>query len=245
MIPGLENEPLVPGEELLGLPGFWAAYLLWLAEGEDYEPEPDALGVDAADADTAFERLTEPAAWPVIRVPLEQGHCISIVYRNFVEDEGIDYYLSHPEWDRIAALASLEGHFSGPGLAWRELIYVANRPGDGPGVTDPHARLLLLLPILGDDELSANAGATVGSALASVGVPAAARNELAEALLDHPYWGREKWYYPNSDPSLAGRSEADEGQILVCTGKHSPRAIPFTLSPNHRTLLARVLGNIG
>jgi len=31
MIPGLDDEDLlVPGEELLDLPGFWPAYLLWL-----------------------------------------------------------------------------------------------------------------------------------------------------------------------------------------------------------------------
>lgn len=242
MIPGLENDPLVPGEELLGLAGFWAAHLLWLAEGDDYDPEHDAFGVDAEDADDACQRLTDPATWPVIRVPLRHGHCISIVYRNFLEDEGIDYYLSHPEWDRVEELARLEGHFSGPGLAWRELLYVASHSGGEPGVTDPHSRLLLLLPILGDAALPADAGATVAAALASVGAPAGTRNELAGALLDHPYWDGENWYHQGSDSSPAGSSAADTGRILLCAGSYSPRATPFRLSPGHDSLLAQALG---
>jgi len=31
MIPGLENDPLVPGDEMLGLAGFWAAQILLCA----------------------------------------------------------------------------------------------------------------------------------------------------------------------------------------------------------------------
>lgn len=40
VIPGHEDDPLAVGEEWLGLPGFWPAHLLWLAEGENVDPEP-------------------------------------------------------------------------------------------------------------------------------------------------------------------------------------------------------------
>ncbi|MEU7090873.1 hypothetical protein [Kitasatospora aureofaciens] len=133
MITGHETDPLIPGEDLLALPGFWAAYLMWLAEGEDFEPEPELFGVDGADADAAYTRLSDPAAWPILRLPMQHGHSILIVHRNFTEDSGIDYYVVHPDWDQPRSLASIEGHFAGPGLAWRELDHIARHPATDRG----------------------------------------------------------------------------------------------------------------
>ncbi|MGK4581995.1 hypothetical protein [Kitasatospora sp. HPMI-4] len=53
---------------------------------------------------------------------------------------------------------------------------------------EPHARLLLLLPVLGDADLSTDATETVAGALAAIGTPPEATAALAEALLDHPFW---------------------------------------------------------
>ncbi|WP_159030172.1 hypothetical protein [Streptomyces pluripotens] len=134
VIPGYEDDPLAFSEELLGLPGFWPAHLLWLAEGEDVDPEPGWFGVDGADTEEAYRTLTDPAAWPVLRLPLQRGHTVLIVYRNFPEDCGIDYYLTDPDWDRPRSLGSIEGHFAGPGLAWHELVYVARHPERGRAI---------------------------------------------------------------------------------------------------------------
>ncbi|MEU3559343.1 hypothetical protein [Kitasatospora sp. NPDC006786] len=243
LIPGHENDPLAAGEDLLHLPGFWAAYLLWLAEGDDFEPEPALFGVDGADADAAYERLSNPAAWPVIRLPMQQGHNILIVHRNFTEDEGIDYYLAHPDWARPRSIASIEGHFAGPGLAWCELEHVALHPGDGPGITDPHARLLLLLPVLGDTDLPADATAAVADALAAIGTPSEATAALAETLLDHPFWDGETWYLEGAGSPLSGAGAASHtSRILLCGGTYSPRAIRFGLSPDQDARLADALG---
>ncbi|MFC9792983.1 hypothetical protein [Streptomyces sp. NPDC057695] len=67
MTEGFEDAPVVAGEELLTLPGFWAAYLMWLSRTEDYDPVPDWFGVDGADADAACEAFADDGHWPVFR----------------------------------------------------------------------------------------------------------------------------------------------------------------------------------
>ncbi|MFJ8474999.1 hypothetical protein [Kitasatospora sp. NPDC094011] len=243
LIPGYENDPLAIGEELVHLPGFWAAYLLWLAEGEDLDPEPALFGADGADVDAAYERLSDPTAWPTIRLSMQHGHSVLIVHRNFVEDGGVDYYVAHPDWDRPRSLARIDGHFAGPGLAWCELVHVARHLGDGPGITDPDARLLLLLPILGDVDLPADATATVADALAAIGAPPESTAALAEALLDHPFWDGETWFFDGSSP-LSGAS-TDLSRVLLCGGSYSPRGVRFGLAPDQDTRLAEALGTSG
>ncbi|WP_280695635.1 hypothetical protein [Kitasatospora sp. GP82] len=243
LIPGYEDNPLTTGEELLTLPGFWAAYLLWLAEGEDFDPEPAQFGTDGADADAAYETLNDPGAWPVLRLPLEHGHTIQIVHRNLPDDAGIDFLLAHPDWARPGSLASIEGHFAGPGLAWRELTHLARHPGNGPGITDPRVRLLLLLPALGDADLPSDAAVTVASALAAIGTPPQVRATLAQALLDHPFWGSPAWYFEGAGSPLGGGSPATGvSRVLRCTGDHSPRTVRFGLSADQDTRLAEALG---
>ncbi|GAA4884117.1 hypothetical protein [Kitasatospora terrestris] len=97
LIDGHDDDPLVPGEALLALPGFWAAHLLWLCETEDGDdPAPEWFGVDAADADAAYGALTDVERWPVFRIPLGGGHSAVVVGRNVPEDEGTEYVVSHP-----------------------------------------------------------------------------------------------------------------------------------------------------
>ncbi|MCC9312380.1 hypothetical protein LN042_35910 [Kitasatospora sp. RB6PN24] len=243
LITGHANDPLTPSDDLVAAPGFWASYLLWLAEGEDFEPGPDLFGADGADADAVYERLSNPTAWPVFRLPMQHGHSLLIVHRNFAEDAGIDYYLTHPDWDRPGSLASIEGHFAGPGLAWRELIHIARNPGEGPGITEPHARLLLLLPTLGDADLPTDATATVASALAAIGTPTDATTTLAEALLDHPFRGDETWYFEGAGSPLSGTTAVTAtSRVLLCGGVYSPRSVRFGLSPEQDSRLAEALG---
>ncbi|MER6073644.1 hypothetical protein ABT187_33365 [Streptomyces sp. NPDC001817] len=96
LINGFENDPLVAGEGLPALPGFWAACLLWLCQTEENDPEPAWFGVNAADADAAYEVLTDEKQWPVIRIPFGAGHTVVIVGRNFSEDEGTEYFKPTP-----------------------------------------------------------------------------------------------------------------------------------------------------
>ncbi|WP_244258543.1 hypothetical protein [Streptomyces sp. Tu 2975] len=64
-----------------------------------------------------------------------------------------------------------DGHFMGPALSWPELTAAADHGLPGGCTTDPDARLLLLLPALGDNDLPDDAVERLTSALrALVGV---------------------------------------------------------------------------
>ncbi len=83
---------------------------------------------------------------------------------------------------------------SGPGLVWGEPVPTALPPPvTGRGIAYPYARLLLLLPVLGDADLPAQATAIVACARAIVGSSPDAAATLAETLFDHPFWRGEKW----------------------------------------------------
>ncbi|MEV4329597.1 hypothetical protein AB0K02_03510 [Streptomyces sp. NPDC049597] len=247
LIQGYDEDPLVAGEELLSLPGFWATHLLWLCEtdDEDDEPSPEWFGVDAADADAAYETAMDQDRWPVFRIPFADGHTAAVVYRNFPDDFGTEYVVTHPDWGRLGHLATLDGHQAGPGLAWRELVHIAHTPDTtAPGVHDPHARLLLLLPALGDADLPSEARDMVTTALLHMGAPAAQAPRVASALLsDHPLWGPAEWTLTAASP-LSGTEESFRG-ILCCDEPMSPRcgirlAHGITREQNER--LARALG---
>ncbi|WP_246094850.1 hypothetical protein [Streptomyces roseicoloratus] len=138
LIDGYEDAPLVAAEDLLALPGFWAAYLLWMCQTEENEPDPLWFGADEADTDAAYEALTDEERWPVFRIPFADDHSALIVGRNFADDLGTEYFVSHPEWDRHGHLATVDGHQAGPGLSWRELTHIAGTPDvKAPGVHAP------------------------------------------------------------------------------------------------------------
>lgn len=223
LIDGYEDAPLVAGEELLSLPGFWAAYLMWLCETEEGEPAPAWFGVDEADADAAYEALTDAERWPVFQIPFGEGHTGVVLARNLADDAGTEYLVTHPSWSRPGHLATLDGHQAGPGLAWRELIHIASTPDrTAAGVHDPNARLLLLLPALGDRELPTDAPDVLRSALGWAGVPEAETHRVTESLLqDHPYWEPAGWSLPSVSP-LSGSKESFIG-ILYCDEPGSPR----------------------
>ncbi|WP_369245448.1 hypothetical protein [Streptomyces sp. R41] len=237
---------IAPAEELVELPGFWPAYFVpgW----DEFMEEPELFGADAADVDAATEALYDATeVWPAYRIPLTGGHLLWIVHRNFPDDPGTDYLITHTDWDRDASLASIEGHFSGPGLSWPELVAVADSaPADAEGIRDPDVRLLLLLPAFGDADVPmAKALSRISGALVAVGVPAKSASGVAERLLDHPFWDGPTWAVRGASPLSGGTAEPSP--LALCDGRYSPRAVPLAMgiTPAQARALAGALGAAG
>lgn len=215
---------IAPAEHLVEAPGFWPAY--YLPVFDEFVAEPELFGADSADVDEAMSDLhCAEETWPAFRIPLAGGHVLWIVHRNFPGEAGTDYLVTHPDWDRHMDLASLDGHFSGPGLSWPELLAVAeSAPAEGEGVRDPDLRLLLLLPAFGDaDTPEAEAVERIAGALRAVGVAGEAASEVAEKLLDHQFWDPPTWTVPGAGPLSGGTS--GPGVLPVCDGAWSPRTV--------------------
>ncbi|MER7755253.1 hypothetical protein [Kitasatospora sp. NPDC097643] len=209
------SAPVVDGLPLLDEPGFWAAHLIDLYEGES----PEAFGVDAADAGAMLERLHDKSAWPVFTVPLEGGSSIVVHYDSGEEEyTSTDYFLVRPDSPDVV-LASTDQDRIGPGLCWPELSGILRAPNGAVGVTDPHARLLLLLPALGDSSAPAEAVDAVAEALIAQGAPEGGEPLARRLLGGHPMWGAQPWWF-----------DADE-RSWICDGEHSPRQTPLGDSP--------------
>ncbi|MER8185230.1 hypothetical protein [Kitasatospora sp. NPDC094015] len=186
LIKGYDLGPLVAGEWLLERAGFWSNHLLAMCRftGGEVRPSPEWFGVDGADTDAVADVLLDDRAWPVLRIPFQGGHSAVVVQRNLVGDFGTDFLLARPGWPRAEVLAGVGGDRYGPGLSWRDLVHLAETPDPAvPGVQDSEARLLLLLPILADDELPPDAPSRVGAALTAVGAPDDTARRTAEHLL--------------------------------------------------------------
>ncbi|MFH8836920.1 hypothetical protein [Streptomyces sp. NPDC017868] len=162
-IPGYDGGPLTYQAGLLDEPHFWLGHLYSCVQSE--EAEELLFGADYDAAGDFQRRLWERAEWPTFTVPLAADHRLHVVYRTFTDDAGTDYLLHHPDWDRAELLARDDGHFMGPGLSWPELVSAADNALPGGSTTDPHARLLLLLPAFGDDEVPDDAVARLADAL--------------------------------------------------------------------------------
>ncbi|MEV7603003.1 hypothetical protein AB0O91_37115 [Kitasatospora sp. NPDC089797] len=246
LIDGYDEDPLVAGEELLSHPGFWAAYLMWMCETEEDEPAAEWFGADGADADDAYRALTADGSRPVFRIPFGGRHTAVVMSRNSPDDSGTEYFVTHPDWQpgRHGYLATVDGHQAGPGLSWQELHHIAATPDrTAPGLHDRHARLLLLLPALGDEDTPPDAAGAVAEALAGVGAPAGEAPRVAALLLDHPLWEAAHWSLPGRSP--LGGGEQPFGGILRCDGPYSPRAgvqLAQGITPEQAEQLARALG---
>ncbi|MFE6814098.1 hypothetical protein [Streptomyces sp. NPDC057677] len=188
MIKGYDGGPLVPGESLLGRPGFWSNHLLAMCNdgGCAERPAPEWFGEDGADADALSEILFDPHRWPVFRMPTENGPGAVVIYRNLDGDYGTDYLLAHPGSSSVEQIASWDGDFSGSGLTWLELIRIADNPSlAAEGVQDTAIRLLLLLPVLTDPDTPETALAMLVAALAVAGAPQSTVSVAAKHLLTH------------------------------------------------------------
>ncbi|MEU0370809.1 hypothetical protein ABZ070_11200 [Streptomyces sp. NPDC006283] len=181
-IPGYDGGPLTHRPELLDERLFWLGHLSSCAQSSE-DAQELLLGADYDDAGDFHAALYKRADWPAFTVPLAAGHRLHVVLRTFEDEAGTDYLLHHCDWERAELLAVDDGHFMGPALSWPELTAVADNGLPGGSTTDPHARLLLLLPALGDDDVPDDAVERLTSALrALVGVDDV--EGLAVALLD-------------------------------------------------------------
>ncbi|MCY0943698.1 hypothetical protein [Streptomyces antarcticus] len=162
-IPGYDGGPLTHQTGVLDEPLFWLGHLYSCAHSEGAEEL--LFGADYDDAGEFQRRLWEQANWPTFTIPLADDHRLHVVYRTFTDESGTDYLIHHPDWEKAELLAQDDGHFMGPALSWPELVAVADNALPGGSTTDPHARLLLLLPTLGDDELPGDAVERLAAAL--------------------------------------------------------------------------------
>ncbi|MGV9629120.1 hypothetical protein [Streptomyces sp. NPDC003487] len=162
-IPGYEGGPLTYQARLLDEPLFWLGHLYSCIQSE--EAEELLFGADYEAAGAFQRRLWERTEWPAFTVPLAADHRLHVVYRSVTDDRGTDYLLHHPDWDRAELLARDDGHFMGPGLSWLELVAAADNALPGGTATDPHSRLLLLLPAFGDDAVPDDAAGRLADAL--------------------------------------------------------------------------------
>ncbi|MEV8533910.1 hypothetical protein [Streptomyces sp. NPDC051211] len=239
LIDSFDDDPLVAGEELVSHPGFWAAYLMWMCDPEEYEgpPTPEWFGADAADADAVYKALVDEDNWPVIRVPFGDGHTAVVMNRPY--DVGTQYLVTHPDWGQHGYLARIDGRPEGPGISWRELTHIARTPDlEAPGIHDPHARLLLLLPAMSDEEAldGEDAADVIAEALVRVGAPASRAPRVAELLVDHPMWDPIGWWLPD-EQSFGGIFRSDDPR----SPRHGMRlAQGITQEQNEQ--LARALG---
>jgi hypothetical protein len=199
LIEGYDDGPLDAGESLLARPGFWSNYLSEICAGgaNAERPVPEWFGEDGADVDALSEILFDPERWPVLRVPSADGSGVVVVFRNLVGDYGTDFLLIHPGQSYAQQIASWEGELSGTGLAWRELVRIAESPApEADGVDEPAARLLLLLPllILNDLEVPDEAPARLSAALTAVGVA----QDIALITTEHLLTGLtgKSWHDP-------------------------------------------------
>ncbi|MFJ8582228.1 hypothetical protein [Micromonospora sp. NPDC093277] len=187
-IAGYEDLPLIDGGRFLADPLFWPTYLCDTFY-HDTSLVTAVFEVDEEDCLNYYRRLTDPEAWPVYRLALRDGqHEIDVISRNVPGAGNTEFVLSRRGGEHPLELAVVGGHELGPGLSWPELGATAAWPGAPFGVVEPDARLLLLLPALGDSDLPADATDTLTTALTKCGAGLRA-GELAECLLDEP----EEW----------------------------------------------------
>ncbi|MEU8513537.1 hypothetical protein AB0C76_18390 [Kitasatospora sp. NPDC048722] len=229
----LDGDEVVAGDHLADDLAFWFTHFVISFGVEDEAAEE--YGVDPEAHEAMIARLgdaEEPGT--ALRVPFEGGHSAYVVWQNWEDESTVDYLVHHPAWGRLGFLAQDGPHGSGPGLSWPELVKLAGSAQDGAdGLADPARRLLLLLPALGDADTPAGARGVVADALADVGFPAEAADELATHLLgesgraDRPTW-----------------SVREGSPIPVCSSDHSPRQVPLALgiTAEQADALAAALG---
>ncbi|GAA3259759.1 hypothetical protein GCM10010532_111280 [Dactylosporangium siamense] len=201
------EDHLVDGFPLVGQAAFWPAYFL----NQSIEEQDLLCRVYSVDAESVGQMqrlLSDPRAWPRFDLDLPRGGRITVIFRNYADDPGVDYLLAAEPDGRSVRISALGGDAEGPGISWPELVSVADHG------TDPRegaVRLLLLAPMLGDadaDELGATARVVESLRLtgATGDLGEVARLIVAENLDFEP----ASW-------------EPDDDDVNVCDGESSPR----------------------
>ncbi|MFG2055072.1 hypothetical protein ACGFI9_13665 [Micromonospora sp. NPDC048930] len=178
------DAPVHDAGSLVGHPGFWWYYLSGPL-GVERESE-GAFPVPTEEYDALCALLSDPERWPAVAVRLDGDVRLWVVFRNFEEDEGLDFVEQRPG-QPAERVASVEGHGFPSGLSWAELLAVAALPDDR---LTRAQRLLLMLPMLGPQPLPDDADAVLRDALAGVG--AGNRSTIAAALVDTLDWRPEQ-----------------------------------------------------
>ncbi|MER7582299.1 hypothetical protein [Kitasatospora sp. NPDC097691] len=222
-IPEYADAELVAGEGLASEPAFWLVHLL-VTMG-DLSADPDEYGVTAAAFEAMLDRLSDAEQpWPVLRVPFAGGHTAFAVYANDEDENTIEFAVRHPAWGRLGHLGQCGPESAGPGLSWAELTAVAasvpESGSDIEGLADPAQRLLLLLPMLGDEATPQEAWLVVAQALVRCGIPDDAASRFARELV-----------WSDADDQQAGPSwtVAGDNPVAVCSARYSPRQVPIAL----------------
>ncbi|MFJ3338938.1 hypothetical protein [Streptomyces sp. NPDC086766] len=204
LIEGYDGGSLVAGEPLVDRPGFWSNHL-WGPCWRGASAEPEWFGADGADVDAMSDLLMDPKRWPVFLMPVEGGYEAVVVYRNLVDDYGVDYVFTHPSWSGARQIAGWDGDLHGDTLTWRELIRIVASPSPtADGIKDPAARLLLLLPLLAEHAPSDEAVATLTAALIAAGASEDTAPTTAQHLLEHA--AGNAWHDPTWGSPLSGSS---------------------------------------
>ncbi|MEU8329863.1 hypothetical protein [Micromonospora sp. NPDC048839] len=161
-------------------PAFWLHYLSGPL-GAHREAEI-AFAVQAADHRAMWAILNDPEHWPVVSVRLDGEAWLRIVYRNVEDEQGLDFV---EEWPGRSAevVASVEGHGFSSALTWAELLAAAALPDERLTWAQ---RLILMLPMLGPQEMPEDAPEVVHRALDGIG--ATNRSALVGGLLDAMGW---------------------------------------------------------
>lgn len=154
-------------------PAFWSHYLAGPL-GADRASDA-AFEVTAVEFDAMYAVLNDPERWPVVSVRLDGDGWLRIVYRNFKEDEALDFVEQRP--GRPTKVFELDDG-SCP-MTWEELLVVANLPDERLTWAQ---RLILVLAMLEPQQLPADAGEVLDRALRGIG--SANRAAVVAALLD-------------------------------------------------------------
>lgn len=178
------DAPVHDAESLVGHPAFWWYYVSGpLGAARQSE---GAFAVTAEEYAAMSAVLSDPEHWPAIPVRLDGNVRLWVVFRNFEEDEGLDFVQERP--GRPAErVASVEGHGFPSDLSWADLLAVAALPDDR---LTRAQRLLLMLPMLGPQVLPDDAEAVLREALSGIG--AENRASLAAALRDAVHWPADR-----------------------------------------------------
>ncbi|MFF5081626.1 hypothetical protein ACFY36_31645 [Actinoplanes sp. NPDC000266] len=185
-IPGYTG-PVPPGhavvyaaDGLVRRPAFWERYL---SDPLNAYPEAgNAFEVTAEGRDAVSAVLDDPERWPVVSVRLGAEVWLRIVYRNCEDEPAIDFVRERPG-GTAKVVASVQGHGFTSAMTWAELLSAAGRPDERLTWAQ---RLLLMLPMVGAQELPEDAEQTMDRALDGIG--AANRAVLAPILTRRLDW---------------------------------------------------------
>ncbi|MFD0429255.1 hypothetical protein ACFQ60_20405 [Streptomyces zhihengii] len=222
------DDPLVAGEDLLTLPGFWLCHLGCSAPpARAPRPSAPTRPTPTPRSRRSWTRSAGPSSGSPSAAGTRRWCSTATSTTTRVWSSSSPTGMG----GRLGHLGTIDGHPSGPGLAWPELLHIAHTPdASAPGVQDPHARLLLLLPALGDADLPDEAAPVVAAALTATGTLPDGAPALASTLLaHHPYWSPASWALPSASPlsgaTAPGRaSSAATGPSARATGCASRRA---------------------